>query len=99
MGGSIEGRGSDTDGSEGPICRSDVTMALAKYVTNTRTIKEDTIHGMSGAVVFNQEGTLSIKVAGRTVEMPALVIGLHAEAFAATMSGIVGRISNHRIGS
>jgi hypothetical protein len=52
---------------------SDVTLALAKYLTDIRPIKKDTVHGMSGAVVFNQEGTLSIQVAGRTVKVPALV--------------------------
>jgi hypothetical protein len=33
----------------------------------------DTIHGVSGSVVFNQEGTLSLNVGGRIVDVPALV--------------------------
>jgi hypothetical protein len=53
------------------------TRADIVVLTDIRPIKEDTIHGVSGAVVFNQEvnqeGTLSIKVAGRTVKIPALV--------------------------
>ncbi len=52
---------------------SDVKLALAKYLTNIHPIKGDTVHGMNGAVVVTHEGTLSIEVAGRTVQMPALV--------------------------
>ncbi len=51
---------------------SDVTMALAKYLTSIHPIQEDTVHGINGAVSFTHEGT-GMHLEAPAATMPALV--------------------------